>query len=183
MEKIRSEIRQRKQKKYRRAQFSKGLVRYELQVHSESKDLFEEIVQTVADEMVEPTDERRRMAKARIRVFDEVMQGITHEFFTLKDQIKALQDEITALSPSFFKVDATDQPPLPNAVRALPDDPDYLKKLVTQFFQNAQAAIQTGKEHERRAKQYLELYEASQAENTRLRSLLSKHDISIEAEF
>lgn len=163
---------QRYQKKYRKRQSSKGLIRYELQVRETSKLRFEQLVEAAAEEFVEPEGLRQRMAKARAQVFDEITKGVCHEFFTLKDQIKALREEITALSPSFFfEPNQVKNTPLPTAVAVLPDDPIALKTLVANLHRQLQSALQTAKEYERRAKQYLELYEASSRERERLQRL------------
>ena len=70
-----------KQKKYRKAQHNKGLVRFELQVSREAKDRFETLVGAAANEFEKPWDKRRRMAKARAQIFDEITDGICHDFF------------------------------------------------------------------------------------------------------
>ncbi len=58
---------------------------------------------------------RRLLAKARIQVFDEIIQNVTHE------------EEIKALSPSLFKSTTPGKTPLPEAVNALPDAPRHLE--------------------------------------------------------
>ena len=163
---------QRYQKKYRQHQSYKGLVRFELQVNAESKTIFEDMVKAAAEEYIEPHGERQRMAKARIRIFDEITKDIKHEFFILKDQIKALKDEITALSPSFFKSDETQSIPLPEAIRALPDDPDRLKALLAKTYKEAQQARLAAIEYKRRAEQFEKLYEAATNYNDKLTSQL-----------
>lgn len=60
------------QEKYRSKQAQKGFVRYELQVPTEAKERFEELVSEVAEEYVEPYDKRQRLAKARAQVFEEL---------------------------------------------------------------------------------------------------------------
>lgn len=175
---------QRYQKKYRKRQSSKGLIRYELQVNETSKVRFEQLVETAAEEFVEPEGLRQRMAKARAQVFDEITKGVCHEFFTLKDQIKALREEITALSPSFFfESNQVKKTPLPTAVAALPDDPIALKALVANLHRQLQSSLQTAKEHERRAKQYLELYEASSGELERLQRVTGVENSLSEDDF
>ena len=77
--------------------------------------------------MPNPGTPRRRIAKARAQVFDEITHDVTHEFFVLKDQIQALQAEIKALSPAFFKTVASSTTLLPEAIRALPDDAESIK--------------------------------------------------------
>ncbi len=175
---------QRYQKKYRKRQSNKGFTRYELQVHESAKVRFEQLVEAAAEEFVEPEGLRQRMAKARAQMFDEITKGVCHEFFTLKDQIKALQEEITALSPSFFfESDQVKKTPVPTAVAALPNDPEALKAVVANLYRKLQSSLQTAKEYERRAKQYLELYEASSGQLERLRQVSGINDSISEDDF
>ena len=180
MENIRSEIKQDKQKKYRNAQSKKGLVRYELQIKSESKTIIEDLVRDAADEYIEPYSERQRMAKARVQVFDEITNNIKHEFFALKDQIKALKGEIAAISPSFFKADLTDQAPIPEAIRALPNDPEQLKPLLAKFYRQLRQAIASGQEHKQKSDRFEQYYTIHRDEIDRLKQKLSKHEVVLE---
>lgn len=173
-------LKQRYQQKYRRAQKTKGLTRYEIQISQEAKARFEEMVNAAADEYTEPWSERQRRAKARARIFEEITQGVWHEFFTLKEQITHLKDEIKALSPAFFRSDENEQIPLPQAIQALPDEPQLLKQLLAKIYQNAQQAMLSAKEHQRQADQYQQLYEASQQQNEEFRELLKNQGINIE---
>lgn len=159
------------QKKYRRKQDGKGLARFEIQIPAETKAKFDELVEAVAEEYVRPHSKRQRTALARIQVFEEITQGVTHEFFELKDKIQALRDEIKALSPNFFKA-KTDNTPLPEAINALPDDPDKLKKLLAKLYRGLQAANIKATEQERRAKQFEALYTTANDYNDKLRSKL-----------
>lgn len=155
------------QKKYRQKQEAKGLARFEIQIPAETKEIFDELVEAVAEEYVRPHSKRQRTALARIQVFEEITQGITHEFFELKDKIQALKDEIKALSPNFFKT-KTDNTPLPEAIGSLPDDPQKLKKLLAKLYQGLQAANIKATEQERRAKQFESLYSAASDYNEKL---------------
>lgn len=75
-----------KQKKYRRTRRSKGITRFELQVNAESKTRFEKLVESAADEFQKPWDKRQRMAQARAQIFDEITDGICHDFFALQNR-------------------------------------------------------------------------------------------------
>src|SRR3990167_8307658 len=112
------------------------------------------------------------MALARAHVFDEITEQVRHDFTQLKEEIQALKEEVKALSPTFFKIDYTSKTPLPTAIHSLPDDPEKLKKLLADLYQQTQASTQTAREYERRAKQYLELYEITANENERLTNQL-----------
>ncbi len=150
------------------------MVRYELQIPREAKDRFEEMVKAAADEYMEPFSERRRMAKARIQVFNEVTQGITHEFFALKDQIQSLKEQVAALSPSFFKTDVVKKTPIPDAINALPDDPTALKSLLAKIYKEGQKTKLAATEYKRRADQFSELHELSQTQNESYRKQLKE---------
>ncbi len=156
------------QKKYRHSQAHKGLVRFEFQVNAQTKARFDELVAAAADELAQPWDARRRIARARARVFDEITQGITHEFFTLKEKIAALKTEIKVLSPSFFKSTQADTTPLPEAIRTLPNDSKHLKALLANTYRDAQRAKQAAQEYQRRAEQFEALYDASSRYNEEL---------------
>lgn len=160
------------QKKYRQKQEAKGLARFEIQIPAETKAKFDELVEAVAEEYAHPHSKRQRIALARIQVFEEITQDITHEFFELKDRIQALKDEIKALSPNFFK-NKTDNIPLPEAIRSLPDDPHKLKKLIAKLYQGLQVAKLSATEEKRRAKQYEALYNTTSDYNDKLRSKLN----------
>lgn len=163
------QIRPNKQIKYRKKQLDRGLVRFEIQVEAKAKERFDEMVDAAAEEIVKPWDKRQRMAIARRRIFNEITEGLAHQFFTLKDQIDELKEEIKALSPKFFHI-KDDQSPLPNAISALPDSPSQLKKLLAKQYVELQKTKSELVESKRRAKQYLDLYESISDENDRLRS-------------
>lgn len=152
------------QKKYREKQSNSGYVRFELQVKAQAKQRFEAMVEAKADEYLEPFDKKRRMARARRKIFDQITQGISETFTGLKNEIHRLKQEVAALSPSFFKTDISDSTPLPSAISALPDDPQALKKILSKTYREAQQAKLDRNEYKRRADQYLELYELCQDE-------------------
>jgi len=160
MKGIRKTMRVKAQKKYRKNQSSKGLVRYEIQVEEKSKQKFEAVVKAAADEYTDPWDERQRMALARTQMFNKITEGTVHEFSELKRQIKALQDEVQALAPKFFAQKKTSSP-LPSAISSLPDDPEHLKILLAKIFSEGQQAKRQATEYKRRADQYEELYKVA----------------------
>jgi hypothetical protein len=174
MEEIRTRKQFNKQKKYRRTQQNKGVVRFEIQVDANTKARFDEMVEAVADEYIEPFDLRRRNAKARAQVFREITQNVTHEFFTLKDKIKALKEQITALTPSFFKTNTIEKTLIPDAISALPDDPQHLKSLLAKIYNEGQQAKLAATEFKRRADQFSELHELSQIQNDEYRKKLKE---------
>jgi len=168
MEENRLNRQQHAQKKYRQTQRHKGLVRYELQISEDAKVRFETLATCAAEEIASPWDPRRRLAKARAQVFDEITQGISHEFFALKDQIAALKAEIQVLSPQFFKHKTGHKTPLPEAIRALPNDPKMLKAHLAQFYQDSIQAKRDALKYKRLSEQFQELYEVSSNYNDEL---------------
>lgn len=167
--------RQCRYKKYRKSQRNKGVTRFELQVSNAAKARFDALVTEAANEYTTPWDPRQRLAKARAQVFDEITQGVTHEFFTLKDQIEALKAEIKALSPQFFKTSKADKTPLPEAINALPNDPKQLKALLAKTYQEAQHAKRETIKYQRAAKQYEALYQAAYNYNEELKAKLEAY--------
>ena len=161
------------QQKYRRVQHQKGLVRFEIQVNADTKARFDEAVDAVADEFTKPWSLRQRLARARARVFDEMTQGIRHEFFTLKDQMTALKAEIKALSPSFFQTADKLTTPLPEAISALPDDSQQLKRLLTAQFKELQQTKLETQKYKHQAKQFEALYNAIYQQNEELEQQLN----------
>ena len=174
MERIGVLKREKAQKKYRKKQSNKGLVRYEIQIKEESKIKFEELVEAAAEEYDRPWDKRRRMALARADVFDDITQGTLHEFNELKSQISALQQEVQALAPKFF-VDKADTTPLPSAIGSLPDDPAHLKILLTKVFSEGQQAKRQAEVNKRSADQFSELYKVAVDYNERLVAELQRN--------
>lgn len=164
-----------KQKKYRRSQEQKGLVRFELQVPAESKARFEEMAEAAADEYASPFDIRKRMAKARAEIFDQITKDIKHEFFTLKDQIASLKEEIKALSPTFFKTNEHDQTPLPESIKTLPNDVEKLKTLLARVYSELQSEKLISFENKRKAEQYYDLYETVNTHNDELQKRLNEN--------
>ena len=162
------------QQRYRRTQHQKGLVRFEIQVSADTKARFDEAVDAVADEFIKPWSERQRLAKARARVFDEMTQGIRHEFFTLKEQITTLKAEIKALSPSFFQTNDKLTTPLPEAISALPDDAQQLKRLLAGQFRELQQAKLDAQKYKQQAKQFEALYNAIYQQNEELEQQLNE---------
>lgn len=159
------------QKKYRQKQEAKGMARFEIQLPVKTKAKFDELVEAVAEEYAHPHSKRQRIALARIQVFEEITQNITHEFFELKDKIYSLKSEIKALSPNFFKA-KIDNTPLPEAISSLPDNPKKLKQLIAKLYQGLQAAKLTATEEKRRAKQFEALYTTVNNYNDKLRAKL-----------
>lgn len=155
---------------YRRAQTQKGLIRFELQVSAHTKARFDQMVHALAADLPSPWDPRRRLAQARAQLFDTLTQHALPTFNALNQQLHALKAEVQALAPPFFKKTTTHnaQPvELPNAIAALPDDPHALKQQLAHLYTAHQKILRHATEQERRAKQYLALYEASQAYNDR----------------
>lgn len=160
-------------KKYRSKMDNDGFERLEFYIRTNYKAQFEALAQATADELVEPFDARQRVRLAKTRLFEEMMQKTTHEFFTLKDRIKVLEEEVAALAPAFFKT--TDKTPLPEAIRALPNEPDTLKAILAKVYQEAQQAKLDKREYKRRAEQYLKLYEVVSEQNVKLEQQLNQH--------
>ena len=113
-------------------------------------------------------------------MFDEIAQGISHEFFVLQDRITALKEEIKALSPSFFKSKTPDKTPLPEAINALPDDPEQLKVLLAKTYQEAQQAKRDAIKYKKHSDQYQELYEVTNDYNDELKQQLKELGVSID---
>jgi SMC interacting uncharacterized protein involved in chromosome segregation len=172
MDEFRSKTNQTPQKRYRKSQTKKGLVRFEIQVEKDTKARFDRMVNTAADELVFPEGKNRRIAKARARIFDELTQQLGHNFFTLRDEIDRLKSEIKALSPAFFKDSELKNIPLPAAIESLDDNPAQLKQLLAKTYKRAQEARLAADEHKRRADQFEALYEAQQAFNEDLEKKL-----------
>lgn len=180
MDKMDTNRKQIAQKKYRKTQSRKGLVRFELQVSHESKQRFEAMVEAASEALETPWDPRQRMAKARAQIFDEITQGIMHEFTALQQQIEHLREEVKALSPSFFKTDLQDKTHLPEAIRSLPDDPKQLKNLLAKLHLAKQQALLAANQYKRQAEQYEQLYEASSNYNEELKRKLQDQEAFIE---
>ena len=161
-----------RQQKYRQTQESKGLVRFEIQLPANTKARFDTLVEAIAEELQEPWDTRQRIALARIQVFEEITQGISHDFTTLNTEIAALKEEIKALSPTFFKSEAREQIPIPEAIQSLPNEPDQLKQLITKLYQRLQVTKLSAHEYKRSASQFEALYEASSRYNEELKQKL-----------
>ncbi len=161
------------QSKYRKLQAEKGLARFELQISAASKARFEAMVKQAAEEFDEPFDQKRRMAKARAQIFDEITRGTLHEFSHLKTIIEDLRKEVSALAPSFFIKDPNNQPPLPEAIKTLPDDPAMLKTLLAKIHRELQQTSVLAKRYEDSAKQYEKLYEATRNYNEELKRKLN----------
>lgn len=162
------------QKKYRKVQSHKGLVRFEIQVSEKTKARFDEMVKAAAEEIAQPWDPRQRLAKARQKVFDDMTQGTAHEFFALKDQIQALKAEIEAISPRFFHTPDLDKVPLPESIKALPDDPNQLKALLAKSHREAQQAIMSARRYKDLAEQQEKLYQTASDYNDVLQRRLDE---------
>ena len=130
------------------------------------------LVEAVSRELQEPWDTRQRTALARIQVFEEITQDISHDFTALTAEIAALKEEIKALSPTFFKSHTNEQIPIPEAIQSLPNEPDQLKQLITKLYQGLQAAKHSAHEYKRSASQFEALYEASSRYNEELKQKL-----------
>ncbi len=163
------------QKKYRDKQQGNGLVRYELQVNALSKQRFELMVESTADEFDQPWDKRQRKAKARALLFDKISQGVLHDFVSLHNQIVTLKQEVKALSPSYLKSDMTTNTPLPESIRALPDDPQQLKKILAETHRAAQTYKKEAQKHQEDSERYQKLYEVSSEYNDSLKAKLQDH--------
>lgn len=131
--------------KYRKKQAKDGVVRYEILVNKKDRDAFEAMVTDVAKELVEPKGARLRKAKARSELFSQLVSGISHEFFELKDQITVLKAKVKALSPTLTLRKKEKDLPIPDSIKALPDEPQELKKLLAQLsLENANLRLKQG---------------------------------------
>ena len=130
-----------RQKKYRKKQEDKGLSRLELQIPNTLKQKFDRMVDAVSDEYPFPNDKRRRVVLARARIFEEITQGLMHEFYALKEENDRLRAEIKILHPAFIKqhINAP-QAPIPDAIETLSDDPQALKQIMATLYLKLQQA-------------------------------------------
>ena len=156
------------QSKYRNKRSNDGFVRYELQVKKETKALFEAMATAAADEIAQPWDKRRRLAAARAQLLDELLGGISHEFYTLKDQIRAMRDEIDALTPSLEGCDGKNVA-IPTVIHELPNDPKLLKQLLANSYHQQLNLKREKQKFEQAADRYHALFEATNQENERLK--------------
>jgi len=167
-----------KQKKYRQRQSQQGLVRFELQINAEAKARFEQLVEAVAEEYETPWDKRQRLALARNKVFNQIIEGTVHEFRFLKQQIDELKQEIAALSPTFFTSTGSTPTPLPEGIRSLPDDPAQLKSIIATLHHDCQHSQQTAQKYQHAAEQFEKLYDASSRYNQDLLLKLQQYEAS-----
>ena len=130
---------------------------------------FEALCEAKARDLPASFDQRLLKTKAKALVIKEALNQTSTTFLTLTEQIEQLKAEIRALSPSFFKTDADQATPLPQAILALPDDPEHLKTLLARFYKDRVLAKRQAEEWQRRANQYHALYEAANNEVDRLR--------------
>ncbi len=166
-----------RQKKYRATQQQKGLVRYEIQVNEEVKNRFEKAVIAVANEYTLPYSEKTRKTKARAQVFNEITKGIIHRFTELETKIESQRTEIKALSPSFFIPNPAEKIPLSEAIAALPDNTEQLKKLLAKLHQENQQLKLSSKEYQRQADQFEQLYNALYTYNEQLENELKNKNL------
>ncbi len=156
-------------KKSRQRQQAQGVSRIEILLDADYRALFDRLVEAKSQDFPVDLDQRRLLAKSKTAVFKEALTQTKTSFLTLTEQIARLKAEILALSPTFFKSDQDKQYPLPEAIAALPADPETLKPLLAQYYKASLVAQRQTKEAERLAKQYRELYETVDQENQRLR--------------
>jgi uncharacterized phage infection (PIP) family protein YhgE len=146
-----------KRKKYKQKQKDRGYVRFEVMLPCKLRDKFEAMAREVSNEYIEPADNRQKIAKAKIELLAEFINGTNHEFFTLKDKIERQAKLIEYLSPTFNLKD--EMPELPEAIKALTNEPNELKQLLAQLYSENQSLKTQLNEVSRRAEQYLKLYE------------------------
>ncbi len=170
------------QKKYRKTQQQKGLVRYEIQVFEESKVNFEAAVSAAADEYTLPYSKKARKAKARAQLFDKQTKGTVHKFQALEAELKAeqaknkiLEEKIRALSPNFFVTDISENIALPDAIAAT-NDPKKLKTLLSQAFNEVRKHKGDAAHYERLMNNFEGLYKLSEQENSTLKFKLKKYE-------
>ena len=168
------------QNDYRKKQERNGMVRYEIQVPKKLKDTIEELSSEVAEEYLAPRSLKQRMCKARAEVLQKATQNIRHEFFELKDRIRELTAQVTALSPSFFKTSEQDNTPIPDAISSLPDDPKQLKQLLARTYKDMQTAKVRLSQVESDSKRYLALYDLEMKESERLKEICQENGIGFE---
>ncbi len=168
-----------RQKKYRKTQQQKGLIRYEIQVNQEVKNRFEEAVAVVANEYTLPYSEKARKAKARAQIFDEQTKGTVHKFQALEAKLKAeqaknkvLEEKIRAISPSFFMTDISENIALPDAIAAT-NDPKKLKILLSQIFNELRKYKSDAAHYERLMNNFEGLHKLAVKENETLKLKLN----------
>lgn len=163
MERELDQLQPNRQQTYRQTQNRKGLVRLEIQVSLETKKRFDEMVTMVANELEEPWDIRRRLAKARGLVFDEMTKGTIHHFDRLSQKIIALEEQLSLTSPTLsINADNTSNQKINTKVESLPDDPMLLKQNLSKIYKLAVRAQLDANKYKNESERYLELYTLSQ---------------------
>ncbi len=141
-------------KKYEEDQKALGRVKVNFWVDGEDYESFLTMAEAFAEEYAKPYDVKRRVAKAKLELFKKNIVGKTHDFFIQRDKIQSLKAQIRALTPNFFKTDDADRIPLPDAIKALPDDPKTLKLLLAKIFRDRQKLKILSTELQRRLDRY-----------------------------
>jgi hypothetical protein len=167
------------QRRYRKQQAKKKVVRLELQVDATLKQAFETMVAELAGDYTEPFNERGRKARARRELFEK---GITQQsilFEGCEARIDALKQELAAVSPQFFTSTQAQGRPLPQAIAVLPDTPDTLKSLLAEYYQRALTAEAALKEAQGVARRAIEYREVQDVKMNKLEARLKEAGISM----
>lgn len=135
------------QQTFRQKEAEQNITRQEIPMNKEDYEKFMEIVEEVADEHPTPVARKYRIKQAKIQLFSEFINKMSHDYFLLKEQIKLKNDEIKAMAPTYFKLDDLENVQLTEAVKALPDDPVKLKKLITRLHKAGNEALEQAKKY------------------------------------
>ena len=165
-----------RREKYRKKLKSQGLVRFEIQIEQNEKSLFDQMVNDRAHTDLSQASLKSKLYKTRRDLFGEMLRNVSYGYAGLKKEIQHLKEEISALSPSFFKTSVNDNTPLPQAISSLDNDPQLLKTLLAKTFRDAQAAKRVALEHKRKAEQFQQLHEAVDNYNESLKDKLAHYE-------
>ena len=172
-----------RRKKYRLKQISEGKERIEFWVNQKTKELFDQMVTKIADELMNPYSERDRRAKAKTILFDQLVNGVWPKFIHMREEIEGLKEELKATAPAFFDLDKIyNDTPLPHTINQLPDDPKKLKILLSKTFIQAQEAEKKLKHCQYWLNRKTEMAEASQAYVSKLKGKLKSFGVDIDKE-
>ena len=145
------------QKIYRESLNKNGLVRYEVQISTQTKQTLDDMAKSISKEFATSSDQTK-MKLAKMRLFDEFASSVKHEFFELKDRVEKQEKMIEALSPT-FNIKTGDRP-IPKSIENLTNDPHKLKQIIAEIHDERSSLKLQLEEYKRRAEQYLALYEA-----------------------
>lgn len=177
-----------RQQKSTNKQKALGIDYLRIKTTEQTRDLYDEASQLLADILMYPHNKRNREALAKMMLLEKLLHGKSIPMLAYKRQIEQQQTiideqavELKAHAPNFLDLHKTDpKTPLPHTINQLPDNPEQLKTALSSTLIRAIKAEKEARHYKRLYNQQQELASALTDYNQELKGKLKEYDVNVD---